>query len=93
MENSCYKCGEKRASELQNMFGYMICNKCKSKMGLFQDKTIKKYVSSFAEAKKIDPKQPSFAEEMSKRLTMIEKDYISKKIKLLFIQERLKEIQ
>ena len=93
MDPICYKCNEKNPAELQDMFGYTICSSCRSKMGLYQDKTLKKYVKSFEEAKKLDPGHLSFEEEMLRRLEIVEKDYISKKIKLQYILDRIRQNQ
>ncbi len=76
LKKLCFQCGKNGA----DMFGYAICDSCKSKLGLFTDATIKKYDSM------------KFREEISNRLKILEKDFIKKKIKLLHIQERLKQI-
>lgn len=93
MDKDCYKCGQNQVENLNDMFGFIICSSCKSKMGLFQDNTLKRYVKSFAESKKLDPDQPTFEEEISNRLAKVEKDYISKKIKLLYLLERLGQLK
>ncbi len=90
--NQCFQCGETEESLLNNMFGYTICDPCKTKLGLFQDKTIKKYVSLFDKSKEADPDHLSYEGEVDFRLAYLEKDYIKKKIKLLHIKERLKYI-
>ncbi len=78
MKKSCFQCGKKGS----NMYGYTICDSCKSELRLFTDKTIKKYVSD----------NPSFDKEIAERLVILDKDYIRKKIKLLHVQERRKHI-
>lgn len=65
MENHCYKCGMDHGNEMVDLFGYTICKTCKSKSGLFQDKTLKRYVNSFTKAKEADPDKPSFEEEIT----------------------------
>ena len=64
------------------IFEYIICDSCKKKLGLFTDKKLKEYIK----------KDPNFKKEINRRLDFIEKDYIKKKIKLLYIKERLKHI-
>jgi hypothetical protein len=83
MSNSCFQCGEKG----ENMYGYIICDSCKSKLGLFTDETIKKYISLFKKTKK-----HSYEKEVQNKLDLLENIYIKKKIKLLSIQERFKQI-
>jgi len=77
--NICFQC--KSEVGVVVMYGYSICESCKKKMGLFTDKKIEEY-------KKNDP---SFKEDMIRRLGVVEKDYIKKKIKLLYILNKLKE--
>ena len=91
--NQCYKCEGTNESPLEHMFGYSICQTCKSKMGLFHDKTIQKYVVSHDKAREIDPAHPSFEEEIKRRLKVLEQDYISKRIKLLYVKHRLKTMK
>lgn len=59
--------------------GYFICNSCKSKLKLFTDASIRKYIS----------RNPSFEKEITKRLDYLDMDYIKKRIKLLNIKERI----
>lgn len=73
----CFNCDNNG----KNMFGYSICDSCKSKLRLFTNKTIKKYYSENPE---------NFPKEIQRRLDFIDKDYIKKRIKLLHIQEQLK---
>ncbi len=78
---SCFQCGKKGAT----MYDYVICDPCKSKLGLFTDKTINKYISLFEKSEECH----SYKEEIRDRLINFEKDYIKKRIKLLYIQERV----
>lgn len=82
--HSCFACG----AEGSDMFGYIICDACKEKLGLFTDATIARHISTFAKL----GKKPSYAKEISSRLDFVEKDYIKKKIKLQYILERIKEL-
>jgi len=83
-KKQCFQCGE----DGTDIYGYTICDTCKSKIGLFTDETIKKHILLYNESK-----NNSYAEEIEDRLIFIEKDYIKKKIKLLSIQERLNELE
>ena len=79
MKKSCFQCKKNG----QNIYGYIICDSCKSKLRFFTDKTIKKYNS----------KNPNkFSKEIQERLDYLDKDYIKKRIKLLHIQKQLKNI-
>lgn len=82
---TCFSCESDQGISI--MFGYPICEKCESKMGLFKDNTIKRQAADYRKNKK-----RTYEEEIDYRLDFIEKDYIRKKIKLLYIQERLKHI-
>jgi hypothetical protein len=79
----CFQCGKQGA----DMYGYTICDSCKSKLGLFTDETIKKHITLYNFSK-----NQSYENEILDRLSFIDKDYIKKKIKLLHILERLKNI-
>ncbi len=91
-EIRCYQCGETEESSIEDLFGYMVCRACKVKLGLYHDETIKKHAESFQRAKDLNPQKPSYKEEVDYRLIAMEKDYISKRIKLLHIQERLSQL-
>lgn len=82
----CYRCGEEAQLEL---YGYHLCEACKKRMGLFRDETVQRYIAEFAQRKAADPSRPSYAEKVRNHLDLLEKEYISKRIKLLHIQERL----
>ncbi|WP_299217310.1 hypothetical protein [uncultured Aquimarina sp.] len=76
----CFNCDKNG----KNMYGYAICDSCKSKLRLFTKDTIKRYYSENPE---------SFPEEIQRRLDVLDKDYIKKRMKLLHIQEQLKNSQ
>lgn len=76
----CFNCKKKST---ENIYGYPICNSCKSKLKLFSEDTIKKYYLKNPE---------KFSKEIQRRLEFIENDYIKKKIKLLHVKEQLKNI-
>ncbi len=86
---SCFKCGSKDSTSLIQLFGYNICPTCKSRLGLFRIETVERHHLSYKKAKTIDPKQPSYEEEVNYKLELLEKDYICKRIKLLDIQQQL----
>jgi len=77
MTKPCYNCGKSTAKEL---FNYPICDSCKSKLKLLTEVTIKKHYSKNPE---------EFSKEIQRRLDFIEKDYINKKIKLLYVKEKI----
>ncbi len=77
MAKACFNCGK----DGKDMYGYTICDSCKSKLRLFKDATIKKYNSRDSD---------KFSKEIQRRLDFIDKDYIKKRIKLLHVQEQLK---
>ncbi len=79
-EKECFNCGKQGI----NLHGYIICDTCKSKLRLFTDKTIKKYISIYD-----NEKSGSYEEEIKYRLDFIEKDHIKKKIKLLDILDKI----
>jgi len=83
----CFQCG-KTDNSCTELFGYIICDSCKSKLGLFTDKTIKKHIMHYQQSK-----DRSYEEEIHFRLDYLDKDYIKKRIKLLYIQERLNYIK
>ena len=68
----CYKCRGTNDSPTEVLYGYTICNTCKSKLGLFQDRTLKKHIANFKAAKELDPNQPTFEEEIRYRLEIVQ---------------------
>jgi hypothetical protein len=77
----CFQCG----AEGSDICGYVMCEACKSKMGLFTDKTVQKHNAEYAK------KGLSYEQEVKRRLDVMEKDYLKKRIKLLSILESLKK--
>lgn len=61
----CFNCNKNGL----NMYGYYICDSCKSKIRLFKPETIKKYYSK-------NPQR--FKKGIQARLDILEKDYIKK---------------
>ncbi len=76
-----------------NLHGYLVCEPCKSKLGLLKDETIQRHVASFDKARKKSSKKPAYEEEIRNRLGFLEKDYVRKRIKLLHVVERLKRME
>lgn len=73
---NCFNCGKPGFT----MYGYIICDSCKTALRLYKKNTIEKYYSS-------DPAR--FEQDIQDRLIKVEKDYIKKRIKLLHVQEQL----
>lgn len=82
MSKGCICCGGKG----EELYGYLVCDACRKKMGLFTDKTIARWVSENKGGK------PALEEEMRRRLEFIETDYVKKKIKLMHVMDRLKVV-
>jgi len=79
MSQSCFQCGKKGTK----LYGYTICDSCKSKLGLFTDETIKKYHTN----------NSGFEKEINNRFILLDTDYKKKKLKLLHVKDRLKKIK
>lgn len=82
---TCFQCGTTK--ETMGLFNYTICQSCKSKLRLFTDESIQKYITEYKKSK-----DHSLETEMQNRLEILEKDYINKKIKLLHVLERIRKI-
>ncbi len=78
-----FNCG----ADGSDMFGYIICNSCKSKLGLFTEATIAKNITNYKESSK----KLSYEDEIKRRLDFVEKDYIKKNLKLKYILEQVKK--
>jgi len=76
----CFNCGNNG----EGLYGYFICDACKSKLRLFTDSTIKKYY---------DKSPENYSKDIQRRLDFVDKDYIKKRIKLLHIQEQIKSFE
>lgn len=85
----CELCGKICNNADADLHDYAICSDCKSKLGLLHDGTIRRHISAYRRAQERDPDNPSYEEEIRSRLARLEKDYISKRIKLLHVLERL----
>ncbi len=89
----CFKCDGTDGDSIEELFGYFMCESCKSKLGLFQDQTIIRYKTKFDKAKEIDTDHFTYMEEINHRLEVMEKDYLSKRIKLLHIRDHLSNMK
>ena len=92
MSKHCFSCSNTNPNEISNLFGYEVCNSCKPTLGLLKDDTIRKHISSYAKKQEDVPENPSYQEEVDYRLDFMEERYIKTRLKLLHIQQRLKEI-
>ncbi|RDY59440.1 hypothetical protein [Flagellimonas nanhaiensis] len=72
-DKQCFNCGK----EGGEFFGFIICEKCKSKLRLFTEGTVQGYLEK-------DP--IGFPKDIDRRLELLDKDYVKKKIKLLHIK-------
>lgn len=81
MSITCYNCESRK--DLTILFEYPICNSCLKGLYLHSDATITRNNAKYQKAGK------SYQKEVVYRLNQMEKDYISKRIKLLHILERL----
>ena len=89
----CYKCDlSLESNEALELFGHTICKPCKKDLGLLQDHTIKRHLNNFDSSYNSKFDSTSYPEEIEHRLDYIEKYYISSKIKLLHIKERLEHL-
>jgi len=89
MDNVCYNCDGEKAAPLTEIFGYTVCEACVKDLGLFTDKTIIKH----RDHHDADPVLRNYEDEIEYRLDYIEKYYISSKIKLLHLKERLEHLK
>lgn len=92
MPKRCFNCDNINAKEVSDVYGYDVCVRCKPTLGFYQDSTIRKHISAFEKKKEVVPENSSYSEEVDYRLGFMEADYIRKRLKLLHIQARLKEI-
>ena len=83
----CFRCGN--TERLEAVYGYPVCPDCRPQLGLYADKTIQKHIRRFADAARRDPENLTYAEEVERKLLVMERDYIARRIKLLHLQERI----
>lgn len=84
MSDLCVLCEK---SQGRDFYGFLICESCQSKLRLFDDKTIQRYILEYDNNRDF-----SFEDEMDRRLKILEKDYIKKKVKLLYIKNRIEKL-
>jgi hypothetical protein len=87
--NTCYKCHEPTNNQLH---GYFVCPDCITALALHQDNTIQRNRDKYRKMKQNDMFQRDYIEDVNFRLKRLEEDYISKRIKLLHIKERLEQM-
>ena len=92
MSKECFGCSNTNPIEITNLFGYDVCRSCKSILGLLKDDTIRKHIASYAKKQEAVPENPTYKEDVDYRLNFMEERYIKTRLKLLHIQERLKNI-
>lgn len=80
-DKPCFNCGVAG----DEFMGYIICPKCKKKLGLFTDKKIMHYIEEYESTK-----EHTFEEEILRRLDVLDKEFIKKRIKLLHILSRFR---
>jgi len=93
MPKRCFNCQNTNTDEIFEVYGYHVCIACKPKLGFYQDSTIRKHIRTFENEKQIVPEKLSYREEVDQRLKFGEASYLRKRLKLLHIQARLKEIK
>ena len=89
MENTCFKCDGEKVAPLTELFGYTICEACVKDLGLLTDKTIKRHKTKHD----TDPELRNYDDEILYRLDYIKKYYISSKIKLTHLLERIEYLK
>ena len=82
----CCQC-ESRGGTV-NLYDYHFCAECESSLKLHSKETILK------NSKSCNLPEPfTYGDEVAERLQTMEKDFIKKKVKLLHILERLRELE
>ncbi len=80
----CVNCG----NDLKGVSSLPVCEECRMKISFLTDDTIRKHIELFRHAQKT-----SYKEEIQRRLTLVEKEYIVKKLKLLHVLKRVEVIE
>lgn len=83
-EDACSQC--ETPGKTTNLYGYVFCERCASKLRLHADNTILKNADTYR------GKQESYEADVIHRLTSLEKSFIQTRVKLLHILERLGEL-
>ncbi len=78
----CFNCGTETANQ---RYKIAICAACEQDLRLFTDETITRQKAEY----KPSEKYAVYDDEIADRLVFLEKDYLKKKIKLLYVLERL----
>lgn len=93
MAKHCFHCKTQNTKNISNLYGFEVCSDCMPKLGLLTDNTIQKHVLAYRKAQLDVPENPSYKEEVDFRLASMEQDYIKKRLKLLHIQARIRELE
>ena len=88
----CFSCGSTNQSQIKNLYGYDVCDSCEQPLNLYKDHTIRKHIASYEKKRKAVPEGPTYAQEVDYRVEVMEEVYIRRRLKLLHIQSRLKEL-
>lgn len=84
-QSVCCQC-DGRGESVQ-LYGYLFCDRCYSKLRLHSDKTIARN-AELHERSQVD----SYENELIRRLQTMERNYAKGRVKLLHILERLSEL-
>ena len=88
----CFSCGSTNQSQIKSLYGYNVCDSCEPTLGLYKDNTIRKHIASYEKNREAVPENPTYAQEVDYRVEAMEEFYIRRRLKLLHIQSRLKEL-
>ena len=91
-KETCYKCGEYESNRLEDLYGFTICESCIKTLALFKDKIIKRHLDNFDPENYKRFNSKTYKQEIENRLKFIEEDFINKKIKLMHVLDRLKQL-
>ncbi|NKB34381.1 MAG: hypothetical protein GKR91_14920 [Pseudomonadales bacterium] len=88
----CFSCGNSNQSQVEDLYGYPVCESCKPSLGLYKDHTIRKHITDFEKKRESVPENPTYAQEVDFRVNAMEERYIRSRLQLLHIQARVKEL-
>ena len=88
----CFSCGTTNQSQIKNLYGYDVCDSCEQTLNLYKDHTIRKHIASYDKKCEAVPEGSTYAQEVDYRIEAMEEVYIRRRLKLLHIQARLKEL-
>ena len=91
-KTTCYKCGEHENGRLEELYGHSICKYCIKVLALFKDETIRRHLDNFNPQNYKRFNSKTYKQEIENRLKFIEEDYINKRIKLMHVLDRLRQL-